>query len=201
MAKMQFRQFLREAYVNLIGNDPKKRDYASHVFNMLQKSYAPIGGIAGSGFKSPDDMIQNIHMWKLTRRNGQITHASMYKKTRSGFRKRVAVTTDQTEQGKKDLLHSVGEDLKQHRSFSEVSGPLLHVMVKHLGNDILKHAVKREHVNQYINHPIEPVHPEHEMAQKYPHLKDHLYTRKIGGISITKLLLGHKSKFYDKEKK
>lgn len=185
----------------MIGDDPKKHEYKHHVFNMLQKSYSPIGGIAGSGFKSPDDMVKNIHMWKLTKRNGEITHASMYKKTSSGTRKRVAVTTNQTEQGKKDLVHSITADLKQKRSFSEVSGPLLHVLANHLGDDIHNHIIKREHVSNYINHDIEPVSHDNPTVQKFPHLKDHLYTRSIGGVKITKLMLGHESKFYNKEKK
>lgn len=198
---MLFRNFLIEKFINLIGDDPKKHEYKHQVFHMLQKSYSPIGGIAGSGFKSADDMVQNIHMWKLTRRNGEITHASMYKKTPSGERKRVAVTTNQTDQGKKDLVHSITADLKQKRSFSEVSGPLMHVLAHHLGDDIHHHAVKREHVGNFMKKDIEPVAHDNPVLQKFPHLKDHLYTRDIGGIKITKLMLGHKSKFYDKEKK
>jgi hypothetical protein len=196
----QFRSFLIEKFINLIGDDPKKHEYKEHLFNMVQKSYSPIGGIAGSGFKSADDMVKNVHMWKLTRRNGQITHASFYKKTPKGERKRVAVTTDGTDQGKKDLRHSIKSDLTQKRSFSEVSGPLMHVLANDLGHDIHHHAVKREDIHKYMSKDIEPVAHDNPVLQKYPHLKDHLYTRPIGGVKITKLMLGHKAQFYDKEK-
>ena len=68
---------------------------------MLQKSYAYIGGIKGSGFENPDNMVNKIKMWKIVKKNGKILAGIMYKD--KNYRKAVAVFTDGTKEGKKRL--------------------------------------------------------------------------------------------------
>jgi hypothetical protein len=51
---------------------------------MIQKAYADQGGMHGSGFKSPEDMVKNIPMWKLSKKDGKVTSVAMYKDSGSG---------------------------------------------------------------------------------------------------------------------
>jgi hypothetical protein len=76
---IKFKTFITERYINLIGDDPKKHEYKHEVHNLLKKSYEKIGGIHGSGFESPDDMVKKVHMWKLAKKDGKIVSAVMYK--------------------------------------------------------------------------------------------------------------------------
>ncbi len=68
-----FKEYIEERFINLLpGDEAEKAKYAAEVHAMLQKAYAPIGGIKGTGFKDHQDMIDNIPMWKLYRHEGQI---------------------------------------------------------------------------------------------------------------------------------
>jgi hypothetical protein len=63
---------LTETFENLLpGDDEKKSHYAEEIFAMLNRAYASMGGIMGSGFNDPQDMI-NIPMWKIFRRGNDI---------------------------------------------------------------------------------------------------------------------------------
>jgi hypothetical protein len=58
---LSFKKYLEERFVNLLPQDTeKKREHAEHLHGMLQKSYADQGGIHGSGFESPEDMVNKI---------------------------------------------------------------------------------------------------------------------------------------------
>lgn len=63
--KELFEQSLTEAFVNLINDDPKKIEYVDDVWDIIQRSYAKIGGIHGSGFGSKDEMMKKILFGKL----------------------------------------------------------------------------------------------------------------------------------------
>lgn len=78
---MSLRQFieLNERFVNIFSDEETKRKYASDVWDILQKSYADIGGIKGSGFKTIDDMVKNIPFWKLSVHDGVVDAVAMYK--------------------------------------------------------------------------------------------------------------------------
>lgn len=67
---MSFIEFLTESYINLF-KEQEKEKYVDEVWDLIQTSYKPIGGIHGSGFKSKDDMIKNIPFWKLVKRGGK----------------------------------------------------------------------------------------------------------------------------------
>ena len=82
-------QLLSERFINLIGDDERKEDYRDQVWNLLQTSYKPIGGIKGTGFKSPDDMVKNIPFWKMAVKDGKVEAVIMYRD--KGGRKSVAM--------------------------------------------------------------------------------------------------------------
>ena len=49
----------------IVTDDADREKYAPAVWDLIQQSYAKIGGIKGKGFSSPDDMIMSIPFWKL----------------------------------------------------------------------------------------------------------------------------------------
>ena len=69
---LTFKSFIAEGFVNVIlsKQDEDRKKYAKQVWDLLQSSYAKIGGIKGQGFSSVDDMIANIPFWKLFQRLG-----------------------------------------------------------------------------------------------------------------------------------
>src|SRR5699024_10076285 len=131
---MLIEDILNETYINLIGDDARKHEYADEVYNMLQKAYAPIGGIKGSGFSSPQDMIENIPFWKLVSRNGKIVAGTMYK-DRDG-RKVVASFTDGKKTSRPDYADMVKDE--GSRSYKETSDRALGFLIKQIGVDAVE---------------------------------------------------------------
>lgn len=183
---MKITEILTERFINLF--DPsQKEQYADRVYELIQQSYAPIGGQHGAGFASPEDMIEKIPMWKLVRRNGEIVAGAMYKDTQG--RKRVAVFTDGSRIGKLGLADIMKNDFD--RAYFEVSGPSLRFIVKLLGEDFVKRYAKTpEEAEQILNKEVSPIDSNDKEASQYPQLQDHFYTRSIGGTAHTKILLG-----------
>lgn len=187
-----FKEYLTERFINLMPEHEKeKHQHADHVWNMLQAAYKPIGGIHGSGFKSKEDMIKNIPLWKLHKENGKVRSVQLYKD--KGGRKRVAVATDGTDAGKKGLAQMMKDDFKQKRSYGEVSGPSLSFLKKHLPN-VKEFALHRTHAAKLVGDELRvPPHDDPEIV-KHPELKDHFYQREIGGEWHTKIMLGSPGK-------
>ena len=185
-----FKEYLEERFINLIGDHPDKDKHAEHVFSMLQNSYKDQGGIHGSGFKSPEDMKKNIPMWKLAKKNGRVVAAALYKD--KGGRKRVAVATDGSEEGKAHLSRIMTDDMTRNRSYSEQSGKSLSFLKKNLPEGHLKKlALKHEHVrNLFPGEEIRKPPKDDPEIQRHPELADHFYQRKIGDEWHTKIALG-----------
>jgi len=89
-----------EHIMNLIGDEENKRAHAEKLHSMLKSTYADQGGLHGSGFNSPEDMVKNIPMWKIHKTNGEVHAAAFYKDGPHG-RKMVAITSAPTPAGKK----------------------------------------------------------------------------------------------------
>ena len=182
---------LTETFVNLLGKDEKKADYAEEVFAMIQKSYESIGGQKGKGFKSVEDMIANIPFWKLVRTNGKIVAGAMYRD--KGGRKRVAVFTDGSISGKKGIASIMANDFD--RAYFEVSGPSLGFVVKLLGADFVKKYAKTpEEAATIMKGEVSPVPGSDSYVVKFPTLKSHFYQRDLGGKLTTKIMLGTNGK-------
>lgn len=156
---------------------------------MLQNAYADQGGMHGSGFNSPGDMVDNIPMWKLSMKDGKVTSAAMYK-DREG-RKRVAIATDGSDHGKKAITDVVKSDLRMTRAHMEVSGKSLSFLKKHTNLHDYAHrydAAKQYHEKNGDSITAPPEHDEE--LTRHPDLKNYLYSRKIGNQVHTKVLLG-----------
>lgn len=174
-------------YINLIGNDPKKSEYAEEVFSLLTEAYKPIGGLHGSGFSSPEDMVANIPFWKLVRKNDKIVAVSLYKD--KGGRKGVAIATDGTEVGREALKAMKREDFS--RAYGEVSGPSLGFIVKHLGMPFVKSfAIDPKKAQEISSDTLYPPVGNEQELKKFPQLNEFFYIRKIGQHDHIKIMLG-----------
>jgi hypothetical protein len=185
----RFIEFISERFINLGPNDhEKKHAIAKEVYGMLQKSYEKLGGIHGSGFKDHHDMVKNIPLWKVHKKDGKIRAVQLYK-DKIG-RKGVAVATDGSEEGKKSLATIVKDDITRRRSYKEVSGPALSFGKKHIP-DLHKHVMKHEDVKKHLTGEEirKPPHDDPEVV-RHPELKDHFYQRKIGDHWHTKIMIG-----------
>ena len=188
---LKFSEFLTERFVNLIGDkhDEQRHVHKQEVFDLLQKSYASIGGIKGSGFKDPDDMVKHVPMWKLAKKNNKVVAAKLYK-DKTG-RKAVAMATDQTEQGKKALGQIVKDDITKKRGWGEVSKHALSFARKQVP-DFHKHVLPIEHVKKLMSdEEIRPAPHDDPDVVRHPDLKQHFYQRKIGDKWATKLAYGN----------
>lgn len=186
-----FKDFLiQESFLNLLHqHEEQKHEHAKHVFDMVQKAYERIGGIHGSGFKSHEDMVKNIPMWKLHRDSeGKVRGVALYKD--KGGRKRVAMASDGTDEGKKGLANIIKSDITQKRSHAEISGPSLSFHKKQLG-DLKPHVLTHEQAQKMMpGEKLGKPHPDDPELLNHPELKHHFYTRDIGGETHTKLMLG-----------
>jgi len=118
----------------LPGDEDAKTQIAQSVYTLLQNAYTKIGGIKGTGFNSPEDMVKNIPMWKVFRRGTDIKAVLMYK-DRNG-RKMVALGTDGSRDGKLMLKNMITAEYTTDRSFGEVSGPALRFVKSALGDEV-----------------------------------------------------------------
>lgn len=184
---MQLRDLITERFLNLLGDDPKKRDYVDVVWDLVQKSYAPIGGIRGKGFSSQEELLSLIPFWKLVRKDGKIIAGALYR-DKSG-RKRVAVFTDGSGQGKQALASIMVGDFD--RAYFEVSDPSLGFMIKNVGMDFVNnYAHSVDSAQKIAGEPLEAAPQNDPLVQKYPQLADKFYQREIGGHMHTKIMLG-----------
>lgn len=183
------RPYLTEGYKNLFTTDQKSK-FADEAFELLQSSYAKLGGIHGSGFKNPKDLIANIPFWKIKLdKSGKICAGAFYK-DKNG-RKRVAIATDGSVAGKKAAADIIVSDLKQNRSYGEVSGPSLSFLVKLVGVSTVKdYAIDPSDLEEILGDEV--FLPDEEDAEilKHPELAEFFYSREIGGSLHTKIALG-----------
>jgi len=170
---------INETVINLFKKEDKLK-YVDEVWNLLNKAYETIGGIKGSGFSSKKDMINKIKMWKLFRKNGNIIAGLMYKD--KDMRKTVAVFTDASKEGKKELENMLRADFE--RSSIEVSHSLMAFIEKKMPSLVKKYAVQTSKVSDILGKPI-------EIIDKYH------YKRDINGTVINKMMLGNIKKFYE----
>lgn len=184
---------LNETIINLFDVKDKEK-YADEVWDLITKAYDKLGGIKGSGFSSKDDMIENIRMWKLSKHNGKITSAILYK-DKNG-RKIVATATDKSEIGIETLKNNIINDIVNSKSYVEISSNLLSFVYKNLPN-LRDYAFSIEEVENIISDDIFSIEDDDIEAIKYPTLKHYLYKRYIGDSLITKIMVGNNSKFYN----
>lgn len=190
---------LLESYKNFIGFDEeaikKKEKWADEVWDMLQKSYAAIGGIKGSGFGSKKEMIHKIPFWKLKTRNGQLKLVVMYKD--KGGRKSVAIGTDGSDEAKKLLAKQMKEELK--RSFGEKSSAALGFTLKNIPWPVIEPFIQTPRQAQKTLGPEKDVIPidkfdisklssgDMKTYKRFDFLRPYFYVRQLGDSDQYKL--------------
>lgn len=192
---MTFKRFLEERFVNALPKDQElKQKHADAVWDLLQKSYAPIGGIKGKGFSSKSDMM-NIPFWKMIMKDGEIKGVVLYKD--KGGRKSVAAGTDGSEYAKVKVADIMKNDLK--RSYGEKSKSALGTMMKQLPWDVLQKFTKTpKEASKILGKDVVSVKkykgqlPDDakQTLAKYPQLKDYAYLRDLNGTMTFKVMFG-----------
>lgn len=203
---MKMHEILTERFVNLIGDGDQvqKHRYKQQVFDILQRTYASIGGIKGSGFDSADDMVTNIPFWKLALKDGKLVAVILYK-DKTG-RKSVASGSDGTTLGMLTLKNMI--QAEPDRSYAEKSKAALAVAMKSLTPEQQKqYLITTSDAQQITGDQIIPIKnlPESDWPisgdsdevestrltlQRYPQLWDYGYFREIGGSYKFKVMIG-----------
>lgn len=173
---------LVETIDNFFINDKQGREkYADQVWEILQQSYASIGGIKGSGFKSKEDMIEKIPMWKIWRQGDTVKIVMMYKGNQAG-RKRVAMGTDGSPEAKKMLAKMVKDEYTQGRAFGEISGSSLKFIKRILGDEFKNILIPTHEIKNILTKDWE--------EGNIKIIDDENYERKISGHYHPKVMVG-----------
>lgn len=125
MQQLTLANILFERYINL-HTSQQIAAYIDEIWDMLIKSYEPIGGFKSA--KSKEDLIQKAGLVKLVRRNGKIVAVGIYKDELG--KKSIAGGTDGSLEGKQGLFKMSEEDVKMNRAWGEFSGAMEHIMLK-----------------------------------------------------------------------
>lgn len=171
--ELSLTSLILERFVNLHTKE-ELATYIDTIWEILQKSYAPIGGFLSASSK--EDLINKTGMAKLVRKDGKIIAVKIYKDELG--RKSIAGGTDGSLEGKRWLIHMFKEDIKFNRAWGEFSGKAEHLMLKHGGVPI-----PNELVSQFLNRPILSLSSD-----------GYHYTREIMGEPHEKILIGNVEK-------
>ena len=173
-------QILNEHYVNAFKSDVKKK-YTQEVWDILQASYAYIGGIKGEEFQTPESMLK-VPFWKICIKNGKAVMVCMYKDHNG--RKSIAFGTNGSPEGKIAMAQCIKSDLDV--GYSEVSGAAEGFIKKRFPELYDKYRIPSKYVGKIINKEIKLVDGD-----------DYHYERNLGDKVCVKVLLGTPGKkFY-----
>lgn len=174
---------LNEKIINVGFNasqEPNREKYRQQVHDVIQKSYKNVeGGYGGHGSGSDAESKAihadiSDHAIKATKRGSDITHATIYKKSKG--RKIIGLGTSGTEQGKADWKKTAEEDKKKKRAWGEFSG-------------------KAERAYKSVGFAQKSSARAGELTGKNVNIVDRKrYTRNIGGHEHEKTILGYPSK-------
>lgn len=196
---LTFSQYsLTENYKNFIGKDSieNRRRWADQVWDIVQSSYAAIGGIKGSGFNTKEDMITNIPFWKIYTKKDKVIAAFFYK-DKSG-RKIVAMGIDGSDLSVKitDSVYKASLGV----SYGEKSGRALGKMMKTVKwNDLKGFLLEPSVVQKVTGKKTTPIsdfnasdldEKDRFTYEKYPELRPWMYVRELGGEMHLKVSMG-----------
>ena len=133
----------------------------------------------GSGFKSIEDMVNNIKLWELAKDNSKIVAGILYK-DKHNIRKVVAIFTDGTKEGKEKFKNMIKDDFE--RTSIEVSHDLLKYIQRNFPSLVKKYAIPSDKVSDILGKDI-------KIIDKYR------YERDINGTKIIKMMLGTQKEF------
>lgn len=171
--------YINEHFVNIFPNKDRQdvEMYKDEVWDILQQSYKPIGGLLG--VDTIDDLIADSDMWKLVTKGGKVVAVFCYTFKRGG-RKSMLGGTDGTEEGKRWFYKMIDEDIRNvdRAQFAEVSGVMEHIFKKRGANPIPGIVAQRILSDKQL-----------EILEDGFH-----YRRMIGGQLCTKIMYGNYKK-------
>jgi len=173
---------INESYTNVFTPQDKQK-WKNEVWEIIQKSYKPIGGIQGGGFASPDDMVDKIPMWKIFISGGVVRAVVLYKD--KGGRKLVALGTDGSRQSRKALVDILKVEFS--RTYGEVSGPLLGFIKKYLPDVITTYGIPFEQAKEIAARNGDHI----EQASD----SDYEYLRELNSKMHQKMMIGTIGKY------
>jgi hypothetical protein len=187
---MKATEFLTERFFNAINTNDKTK-YAQVIWDMIQRSYAEIGGIHGSGFNNIEDMINSNYMFKVGLSAGTPVMATIYK-NKDGSRKKVAMGTDGSEEGLAMAKQTLKAELSTGRAYGEFSGAVFGAAKKLYPPDVLKPMlVPAANVAAMIGKRIEPgAGSDMRTTGANDPYEAYYYQRIIGGEMHTKVAYG-----------
>jgi hypothetical protein len=101
-----FESLLEEHVVNAFSPEDQRK-YGDQVFDVLQKSYAYIGGV--KGVNNVEDLIKEAPFWKIDVAHGHVLAVNCYKFTSHG-RKMVCGGSDGSDEGKYRFKRMLAND-------------------------------------------------------------------------------------------
>ena len=187
---MRATELLTERYFNAFKTNDKAK-YAQEIWDMLQRSYAPIGGIHGDGFNNIEDMIQSNHMFKVGLSSGKPVMVAVYK-NKNGGRKKVALGTDGSREGIMIARDSLRAEFNTGRTYGEMSGPVFGALKKMFPPEVLTTMlVPASEVSAMIKKDITiGPGPDMKVGGENDPYGPFYYQRDIGGEMHTKLAYG-----------
>ena len=169
MNELTLTNLLLERFVNL-HNPQEMSKYIDVIWDILEKSYAKIGGFKSA--KDKEDLMRKSGLTKLVVKDGRVVAVKIYKDELG--RKSIAGGTDGSMEGKRWLIKISQEDIQQNRAWGEVSGAMEHIMLKNGAVPIPSSIAAK-----ILGKPILSYDPD-----------GYHYTREIMGEPHTKIMVG-----------
>lgn len=154
-----------DTYKHFFNKEDMKK-YSKEVLLLLQEFYKNTGGVPR--IKTEEELVCVGEFWKLIVREGNVTAVCIYKMHSDGH-KVIYATTDNTMEGKKDLLSIMTEGVTRvaRGAYCEVSGAPKSILIK-LGLP----TVPNSKVAKILNKNVTPLEDGYH------------YTRTIAGKSV-----------------
>ena len=170
--------------VSDLTNDPDNIDVTDEIYDMIDKSYAKIGG--NVDIRSPADMPSDYNKWVAVDVDSDPEpDAVRAGKTKPAGTKMTLGASDGSATAKDAYVKKTAELLKTPGNYGELSDAIAHVMIKYHNAPFVDNE---EDVKKVLGKEIEWVGPHPE--GKYPHHPG-WYRRKLGGKIHMKILLGN----------
>ena len=164
-------------------SDTENVDITDEIYDMIDKSYAPIGGNFDIG--SADEMPSDYNKWIAADVDADPEpDAVRAGKTKPSGIKMTLGASDGSDAGKKAYKEKTADLLNTPGWYAELSGAIAHIMIKYHNTSFVDN---KEDVEKVLGKDIEWIgqHPD----GKYPNYTG-WYRRKIGGNYHMKILLG-----------
>ena len=169
--------------VGELTSDPENIDVTDEIYDMIEKSYAAIGG--NVDIQSASDMPSDYNKWiAVDVDDDPEPDAVRAAKTKPAGTKMTVGATDGTPASTKAYKEKTAELLNTDGNYGELSDAIAHVMIKYYNVPFVDNE---EDVRKVLGKEIEWIGPHPE--GKYPNHPG-WYKRKLGGEIHMKILLG-----------